>query len=532
MIIVAVFAGFIALLLGAKVAAHKTPPDVKSPSLVLQAMSSAKCVGDVWGFDVYLARKNTELLSQAFPKTKVAMVGLFAEKILQTAPWERPLDDLKYSFYVLRQEKIRRLSETTVFLIRLKEILRDFWIKGEPLDPKETLILESLREEERQSSSAVMERRYQELLWKNESDSLKARLLIREASLEEQRMGQKTRRKTEQIKVYEKKGVLPFYLVLTARELRKGPPLSRELLEVKKRKFLVRESEDAMQEYQKALEVLPTRDYKGFVAKAEKMASNYSQKDFGPVLLYQAWSVAHYDLGDPVRAEKLLSKLKKEYPVSDWAYPEKAPKFLTAPDTKKAKKDGRSGLGKFLLPLNLFRGFFKKTTEKVFLEIKEISDGLTDGGTHELILDEKSAENYFEPLLPSFIQETLRGYQLNLTEEGMDVFVGVKIGIFNIVFSGRGALVAEEEDGARTMRLRLREIKVQGVPVPCSFLRQIENDFEEAVKNEDSPMELVEAKYWRGGAKIVFKKKASQKLIEKSAKSVSGGDLMEKKTDE
>lgn len=532
MIVVAACAGFMALLLGAKIIAHKTPSDVKNPSLVLQAMKPAKCVGDLWGFDVYLARKNTELLSRAFPKVKIVIAGLFAEKVLQTAPWERTVDDLKYSFYVLRQEKIRHLNEATVFLITLKETLRAFGTQGEPLDPKETRILKSLREEESRSSPEAMETRCQELLWKSKSNDFKVRLLVRKAILEEQKAGIKGGGKAEAIKAYEKKEDLPFYLVLTAKELQRGPPFNRELLGDGEKKLLSREGKGVIKEYQKALEALSVRDYKGFIGQAEEMSSRYSQKDFAPLLLYQAWSVARYDLKDPLRERELLSRLKKEYPSSDWAYPDKAPKSLITSDTGKTGRGRYLELGKFLLPLNVFRGLFKETTRKVFLKIKEVNERLVLGETKELILDEKTAENYLEPFLPAFIQENLRGYQINLSAEGMDVFLGVKAGIFDVVLSGRGAVVVEERNGERKMRLRLREIRVQGAPVPRAFLRQIENDFEEAGENEALPMELVEATYWKGGAKVVLKKKTSQSFVEENAKAVSQSDLMEKKTDE
>jgi hypothetical protein len=304
------------------------------------------------------------------------------------------------------------------------------------------------------------------------------------------------------------------------------------LLETKKKKFLVRESEAALLEYQGVLEALTLRDYQGFVEGAKKLALKYAHKDFGPVLLYQAWGVARYDLKDLGRAEEILSKLKKEYSVSDWAYPEKIPKSLTAAHAEKDKKSWGSGWGKFLLPLNFFRGFFKKTTEKVFGKIEAMAEKLREGQTSELILDEKSAEDYFEPLLPAFAQESLRGYQINLTDEGVDVFVGVRSGIFDIVFSGRVALVAEEKEGVRTMRLRLREIRVQGVPVPRAFLRQIEKDFDETVKNEPLSTELTEAKYWTGGAKIIFKRKNRPVLSEENTGSVSQDIFREKKKDE
>jgi len=530
LVLVGAFACVLLFLVGLKVLAHRTPVDVKNPSLVLQAMDSAQCVGDLWGFDVYLARKNTELLAQSFPRTKAAMVGLFAEQVLQSAPWERPLDDLKYSFYVLRQEKIRSLSETTNCLIRLKETLRDFFAKDDSLDPKETKLLKTLREEELRSTPEDIAKRYQDLLWKSGSDGFKERLLVREASFEEQRLGQKSRKKIELIKEYEKKGELPFYLVLTVAELRKGPPASRALLEMKKRQFFVRESEVAIEDYQKALASLAVRDYPGFIEKAEVLADTYSHKDFGPVLLYQAWSVAHYDLSDSLRAETLLAKLKKKYPLSDWANPEKAPQFLTESPTKKAGKSWRSGFGKFLLPFNMFRGFFKEITENIFAKIAEVSEGLEGGEMSELILDNKSAESYLEPFLPSFPRDTLRGYQINLSEDGVDVFVGRKLSVFNIVFAGRGVLVPEKVDGVMTMRLRLRLLSVQGVPVPRAFLRQIEADFDKAVKSESPSMDLVEAKYWKGGAKLIFRKKEAPLFPEESTAALSGTDLAEKKS--
>ena len=520
------------LLLIAKVATHKTPLEVKNPSLVLQAMKSAKRVGDVWGLDIYLARKNAELLAPAFPNTKAAIVGLFAEKILRTAPWDRPLDDLKYSFYVLRQEKIRSLYGTTVSLIDLKETIRNFGTKGELLDPAEVLILKNLREEERQSTPEGAEGRYRELLWKSGSDRLKARFLIRATALEEQRIGKKDGRAMQQIKAYEQEGILPFSLVLAAGELKKGPPMSLDLMETKKRKLLVRGSEVALQEYQEALEALSKHDYKEFIGKIEKLASEFFQKDFSPVLLYQAWSVAHYDLGDDSRANAILSNLKKEYPASDWAYPERASFFLTKIDTEPANKSWQNKAEQLFLSLNLLRGFFKQTTENGFLKINETAKGLTNGQTIELTLDGKSAENYLEPLLPAFVQKGLRGYQIYLSDEGLVVFIGVKIGIFNVVFSGRGALLVGEDEDVRTTVLRLQEIKVQGVPIPRPFLRQIEKDFETAVKNEAPLMELTEAQYWRGGAKIVFEKRDSQAVQEKKTKAVFVSERAEKKINE
>ena len=265
-------------------------------------------------------------------------------------------------------------------------------------------------------------------------------------------------------------------------------------------------------------------------SKAEALAETYSHKDFGPVLLYQAWSVAHYDLSDSLRAETLLAKLKKKYPLSDWASPEKAPKFLTESPTKKTGRSWRIGFGKFLLPFNMFRGFFKEITQNILAKISEVSAGLENGQMSELVLDDKSAESYLEPFLPSFSHETLRGYQINLSEDGVDVFVGRKLGVFNIVFSGHGSLVSEKIDGVVTMRLRLRSLCVQGVSVPHSFLSQIEADFAEAVKREPPSMDLVEAKYWRGGAKLIFKKKDAPLFAEKSAEIVSGVAAAEKKS--
>jgi hypothetical protein len=491
--------------LGIKTVRHRVPEGVKNPSLVLQAMEKANCVGDVWGLDIYLGRKNQELLSQPFSKEKRLIVGLFTEEVLKNAPWERPLDDLKYAFYILREEKVRSLSEATVILIRAKEWWRDFWIKEAPLSPRDSLVLKTLREEEKALPPAEMGKRYQEKVWKTENEEMKARLLARETYLDQENLQPRFKRRLEQLRGYEREGLLPFSVVLAIREMAKGPLLQRDLLVPGQNRFSSSEREVTLKEYQKTLTALSSGDAKGFVEKAEALANQYAKKDFAPVLLYQAWGVAKYDLQDPVRAAELLAKLKKEYPVSDWAYPEKAPDPLARGAGFCLKKTG--GLGKFLLPFNLLRGPAKKVMAEFLEKMKKINGELAPGATREIILDEEALQSGFLDFFSPSEQKALRGYQANLCEQGVRVFWGWDFGFFNVVFSARGSLEAKGVRDQEEIVLKLREIRVQGVAIPRSFLRQSENDFKEILEKAELPLELSEAKYWKGGAKFVFKKK-------------------------
>jgi len=522
LLVVIICAVMLALFVGVKTVRHRTPSDVKDPSLVLRAMKDANCVGDVWGLDIYLGRKNEELLSQSFPKEKTLMVGLFAETILRSAPWERSVEDLKYAFCILRQEKIRRLSEATVFLIQIKEQLRNFGEKGDVLAPKDALILKALREEEKTVSSEEMEKRYQEVLWKADSEEVKARLLVRETYLKEKLFAPGHKRKIQELKRYAKKGSLPFYLAITAREIEKGPLLQRDLLGAGRKQRQLREGEVALLEYQKALEKLAAGDAAGFVEKAETMASAYDKKDFAPVLLYQAWSVSKNDLGDFMHAQKLLEKLKKEYPVSDWAYPEKTPGYL---DQKPCHWARRSrGIGKFLLPLNALRGPAKRMTAEMLSRINAISKELSPGMTRELVLDEKTFQDGLGDFFSSAVHRTLQGWQVNFYEQGVRFFLGVRIGFFDVVFLGCGDLEPGDTGTSEPMKLKLKEIRFQGIAVPRAFLLQIEEDFKKAVEQEEDPLWLVEARYWEGGAKIVFHKGPPR------AASEGAGEILEAQT--
>lgn len=504
--IVFVLACAVALVLfvGIKTVRHRVPEDVRRASLVLQAMERAQCVGDVWGLDIYLERKNEELLTQSFSKEKCLIAGLFAETLLRSGAWERPLTDLKYAFYVLREEKLRRLSEATVFLIRLKEWWRDRWVKEEPLSSKEALTLKTLREEELALPPEEMGKRYQAMIWKVESDEIKMRLLAREAHLDQEQLLPRLKRRLQELKDYERRGVLPFSLVLATEEMGKGSLMKGRSLGPEGKPFLVRDREVLLQEYQKALQALASGDSSGFVEKAEALAMQYEKRDFAPLLLYQAWSVAAYDLQDRVGAERLLAKMKKEYPVSDWAYPERASAVLRQGVGFKMKRP--RSLGEVFLPWNIFRAPAKKITEGFIEQFQKISDGLVTGATREIVADEATAQEQFVNFLPAPLQKRLQGYQVNFCDEGARVFFGVNVGFWDIVFLCRGALEAETVNGARTMALKLREIRLFGVAIPRAFLRQMEGDFRVLVEQAALPLDLIEAKYWEGGAKFVFEK--------------------------
>lgn len=501
--LVIVFAVVLALFLGIKIAQHRVPEDVKNASLVLQAMEKASCVGEAWGLDIYLGKKNERLLAQPLSKEKCLIASLFAEKILRVAPWERSLDDLKYTFYVLREERVRRLSEATVFLIRAKEWRRDLLFKDEPLAPQDALILKGLREEEKELPAEEMIKRYQAMSWKTKREPLKVRFLAREAYLDQGRPAG-LERKLQQLKRYERDGQVPFSIILATNEMSRGMLSPKEPLVFSDKSPAPRKPEGVLPEYQKALERLSSGDAAGFVDEAEALAARYGKKDFAPLLLYQAWSVSKYDLEDSARAETILVGLKKKYPISDWAYPERAPEFLKKKAGFKSKKP--RGLGTLLLPFNVLRGPSQNIAEEFLDRIQEISDELAPGTTREIVLEEIKAQERFGDLLP-LTQKRLKGYQINLCDQGARIFWGEKAGFLDVVFLVRGALDPEGDSGFGGMALKLQEIRVQGVAVPRAFLRQIEGDFKALVEKANIPLDLVEAKYWKGGAKFVFKKR-------------------------
>jgi len=493
------------LFVGIKTIRHRIPEDIKRASLILEAMEKATCAGDVWGLDIYLERKNQEIQSRSFLKERCLIAGLFAETIIKTAAWERPLDDIRHTFYVLREEKLRKLSEATIFLIRAKDLWREIWIRDEPLSPTESLKLRDFREEEKALLPAEMAKRYQEALWKTEDEGLKIRLLAREAYLDQALSLPRFKRRLQELKRYEREGKLPFSIVLSTQEMARGDLLRAEILGSTKRGFAMAEAQTLLSDYQKALEALSAGNTENFIDQAEALAARHEKREAAPLLLYQAWGVAFYDLQDHPRAEAILKKLKKEYPVSDWAYPERAPKHLSA--VTKLKKQGPRSLGEALLPMNFFRRPAQESMESFFEKMRKICDELEPGATKEIVLDEAVAQEHVPEYFSSSAQQKLRGYQVNFCEQGVRAFWGTKIGFMDVVFLGRGSLEAKNQNNPESMELKLRELRFQGIPIPRAFLRQIEGDFRMRLRKEALPLDLIESKYWKGGAKFVFRKR-------------------------
>lgn len=510
---------FLAVLAGFLFKWYQVPPEVHNPSLVLAALKPEKTVGDVWGFEHYLARKNAQLLNLPLPKLKTVMTGLFAEKILETSAWERPLGDIQYSFYALRQEANQRNRTATALLIDLKEALSYAPAKGAPLGEEDVVLLKALREAELRDPSLDRGARYGELLAEDRSDAFHARLLAREAALTGQKPGSPGREDLQELGVYDQKKVLPFYLSLTARELRQGPAMGSAGFEAKVRSLSIREHEVILNEYRQALGLLAVRNYSGFVGKADAMVTKYPRKDFAPVLLYQMWGVLKYDLREEPRAEKVLFRLKKEYPSSDLAYPEKAQEFFSGEQNSGLREmiPRGSGLERIACRFNVLRGFFGRIDTDLLVRIKRVAAGMTEGQKKEEVLRPKDIKAYLESFFPVFLRRLLSTYRVGLDGEEIKVFLEVKFGFTSAVISGKGAAAVEGGVSSKVLRLRLREIRLQGIPVPGLFLRQIESDFERALNSTASPLEFSEIRYSAGEVRVLFRKKAELVLSETGA---------------
>lgn len=483
---------------------YRPPAGVRDPSRVLEALGPENKVGDVWGLDIFLEKKGAELLTPDLQRPKAVMNWLFAAKIIGTSAWDRPLDDLKYAFFLMRQDGVRRMSGFSVFLMDLKESVSGSFRKSSELDEKEEKTLRGLQEEGVRLPSGEMEKKCRELLAGGGSDAFKARLAARAAFLREKTTGgEGARQDLDELSRLCRRTDTPFFLTLAEEALRESPPAREKDLSKKMKNAVSGEAGTVLAEYQNALELLSIRDYNGFVERVKKMVVAYPQKEFTPALLYQAWGVLKYDLHDAVRAEEALAGFKSSYPASEWSRPERSAGIWDAGKGRvvrgPAKQSGQ--------PPSFLRNTFKASFVGIARNINRFTGMLKEDQIYEKDFDERTVNEWMGDFLPPSAKKILTGYKVAMVEDGLDIFAGVKFGGVNFNLLGRGALVAEAGPGGNVVRMKFREIRLQNVPVPRLFLDQFEKDFDSAWAAANTSLDVLAIQYWTGGMRVTLKKK-------------------------
>ena len=267
------------------------------------------------------------------------------------------------------------------------------------------------------------------------------------------------------------------------------------------------------------------------------LLAQYPRKDFSPTLAYQIWSVLKVDQNAPGASAEQLARLKREYPLSRLSRPETVMKVYLPEDgneTGSARSEVFSGeaplmirgvreispetqrtdertpenlFDKMIQPINFVQGFFRSVSAEVFFKMGRFAAALEPDKIYTQVVDNSKARDCLEHFLPSFARKVINRYEVNFDGEGVTLSMEMNMGFSYLKVISRGAVIVRGGEGARHMELDLRDMKVQGMTVPATFLAQIENGVNDAERGANMPLDMVDIQYWPGSAKFVFKKK-------------------------
>lgn len=523
---------------------YQASPDIERPTLILKALAPARCAGEAWGTDLYLALTNQELRNAQFPRIKDFMAGSFAQAILQTAPWERPIEDVKYTFRVLQRERLRRVSEAGRLLFRTRMAILFRNQKQNLPGGEDFEILKELREEERRTPANEMKMRYQSMLGKKGPETVKARVAARAAYLNEEETRGGKLWGISSLKQFLKGGWLPLGLELYLEKLTRLQGKSRKARGNRYGQMAIPDQQNLLLEYDEAIEALRSGQYKGFIERADAILAKYPGQDFSPLLLFQTWSVLKYDLGDKEGAAARVAELKTKYPFSTWGRNWKKPGTTSKPEEaaqalkpeilkehapieipgpgeeedevpwsdQKERKETRkkTSLVESINPLNFVRSYFSGLARGIFVKVARLAADLEPGKIYDQTLDKGKAREYLDSFIPGFAKKVMRGYDIDFDADGVSVWTDLNMGVVNVKCRGRGKVEARGAEGGRYVTLDLQDVKIQGIQVPQAILNEAERGFSETWREVNIPLDVSSIDYWQGGAKVVFKRKNSE----------------------